>query len=451
MRKLALLPLIALIATPVQAADPATAERIKSSVGIPAGAALPGCAIGVFKDGKTVERVNVGLADVEGARAIRSDTQFYAASVSKQFTSVAIMQLVVSGKIKLSDDIRTYVPELQRYPQVVTIQMLLNMTSGIRDSLSLLGLEGYSSLSATTREQGLAGVYRQRETKFEPGTQYDYTNGGYLLLSEVVERVAKVPFETYVNDKVLKPAGMTRSFMMLGSRTRDANFAKGYVAKNGKVTSSDEIPLFGGSGGLMTTIDDLAKWDHDIDTGHKVWTPEITRLMMQPGKFNNGAPALRDGRGIAYGNGVIVGPNWFHHTGGAGGFKTLYGRHPDKRMGVALLCNNGDYDPGDRADAVIAALNQGVPPISEPTFPASAIDGRYKSPNLTATYLLAAKDDSITITIERADGVTNPPVTLKRSEQGEYRGGIYRLLPDDDGRGFTLDIPRVTLHFDKVQ
>ncbi len=451
MRKLALLPLVAMVATPVQAADPAAADRIKAAIGVPAGSPQPGCAIGIFRDGKPVERVNTGFADVEGARAIRSDTQFYAASVSKQFTAVAVMQLVAAGKLKLSDDVRKYIPEMPAYPQVVTIQMLLNMTSGVRDSLSLLGLEGYTSLSDATRAQGLAGVYRQPETKFEPGTEYDYTNGGYLLLSEVVERIAKQPFETYVNEKVLKPAGMTRSFVMLGSRTGDANFAKGYVAKDGKVTSSNEFPLFGGSGGLMTTIDDLAKWDYDIDTGHKVWTPEITRLMVQPGKFNNGVPALRDGRGIAYGNALLVGPHWFHHTGGAGGFKTIYARNTEKRTGVALLCNKGEYDPVEKADAVIAALNIGLSPVSEPSVPPAALNGRYKSAAVVATYLLDATEDTINVTIERADGVKSPPVALKRSETGDYRGGMYRLLPDDDGRGFTLDIPRVTLHFDKVQ
>lgn len=450
MRKLAILPLIALVATPAQA-DPATADRIKAAIGVPAGSPQPGCAIGIFRDGKPVERVNTGFADVAGARAIRSDTQFYAASVSKQFTAVAVMQLVVAGKLKLSDDVREYIPEMPAYPQVVTIQMLLNMTSGVRDSLSLLGLEGYTGLSSATRAGGLTGVYRQRETKFEPGTEYDYTNGGYLLLSEVVERIAEQPFETYVNEKVLKPAGMTRSFVMLGSRTKDANFAKGYVAKDGKVTSANEFPLFGGSGGLMTTIDDLAKWDYDIDTGHKVWTPEITRLMLEPGKFKNGVPALRDGRGIPYGNALIIGPHWFNHTGGAGGFKTIYARNAAKRTGIALLCNNGEYDPTEKADAVIVALNAGLTPVSEPSVPASALNGRYRTPNLAATYVLAATDEEIAVTIERADGVKSPPVVLKRDAQGDYRGGMFKLLPDDDGRGFTLDIPRVTLHFDKVQ
>lgn len=453
--RFACLPLLALTLSPAQAharspADAAVADRIKAALAVPAGTPQPGCAVGIFRDGKVAQVVTAGFADVEAGRPIRSDTQFYAASVSKQFTAVAVMQQVVAGKIRLDADVRTYLPELPAYPQPATVQMLLNMTSGVRDSLSLLGLEGYDGLSSTSRALALAGVNRQPDTKFEPGTQYDYTNGGYLLLSEIVERVTGVTFERYVNDEVLKPLGMTRSFVLLGSRTRDPNYAKGYVAKAGTVTSADEYPLFGGSGGLMTTIDDLAKWNRDIDSGHKVWTPAITRLMTEAGKFKNGAPVVRGGWGIPYGNALLVGPNWFHHTGGAGGFKTLFGYHRGKRLGIALLCNNGEYDPNQKADAVIAALNDGLPPVSEPAVPAARLNGRYQAAQLAATYVLDATPDAITAFAERPDGQRGKPMIFQRVER-QYRVGPNVLTPDDDGRGFTLEIPRMTLHFDKVQ
>jgi CubicO group peptidase (beta-lactamase class C family) len=459
-RRLALLPLFALVAVPSLAkapspaqADAGAVDRMKAALAVPTATPHPGCATAIFRNGKISEFTSAGFADVATSRPIRADTQFYAASVSKQFTAVAVMQQVVAGKIALDADIRTYIPELAQYSHPVTVQMLLNMTGGIRDSLALLGLEGYENIAEPTRAMALAEVYRQPDTKFEPGTQYDYTNGGYLLLSEIVERVTRTPFETYVNTHVLKPAGMTRSFVMLGSRTTDANVAKGYVAKDGAITSQNEYPLFGGSGGLMTTIEDLAKWDYDIASGHKVWTPEITRLMAMPGKFKDGSPALRSGRGIAYGNALLIGPHWFHHTGGASGFKTLYGHYTAKRIGIALLCNNGAYDPNTKADAVLAALNEGLPPTSEPSRAISALDGRYKSSHLLSTYLLKAADDTITVTIEQPGGRTAKPMVLKRVPQqdGEYRSGSYSLTPDDNGKGFTFAIPRVTLHFDKVQ
>jgi len=443
------LPLAALAAWPAGAADPAAPSRIRAALGVADGA-QPGCAVGIFRNGKPAELVNAGLADVATGRAIGTDTQFYAASVSKQFTAVAVLQQVAAGKVKLNDSVRKYIPELAPYADKVTVQMLLNMTGGVRDSLSLLAIEGYDRISGPTRKQALEAVYRQQDAKFEPGTRYDYTNGGYLLLSEIVERAAGQPFETYVNAKVLKPLGMTRSFMMLGSRTTDPNVAKGYVAKDGKVTDADEYPLFGGSGGLITTVNDLAKWDHDIDTGHKVWTPQISKWMAEPGKFLNGAPALRTGRGIAYGNALLVGDHWFHHTGGAVGFKTLYGHLREKRLGIALLCNNGAVDPAPHADKVIAALNEGLPAIGAPSADGSALNGAYRNANLAATYWVEAKGDVLTLTIQRADGSRTPPKMLARGPDGAFKGEPLTLTPDDDARGFTLEIPRVTLHFSRT-
>ena len=446
---LTMLPLVALAAWPAGAADPAAPARIRAALGVADGP-QPGCAVGIFRAGKPAELVNAGLADVATGRAIGTDTQFYAASVSKQFTAIALLQQVAAGKVKLTESVRKYIPELAPYADKVTVQMLLNMTGGVRDSLSLLGLEGYDRISGPTRKQALDAVYRQQDAKFEPGTRYDYTNGGYLLLSEIVERAAGQPFETYVNDKVLKPLGMTRSFMMLGSRTTDANVAKGYVVKGGKVTDADEYPLFGGSGGLITTVSDLAKWDHDIDTGHKVWTPQITKWMAEPGKFLNGAPALRTGRGIAYGNALLVGNHWFHHTGGAAGFKTLYGHLREKRMGIALLCNNGAVDPAPHADKVIAALGEGLPAIGEPSSDGSAVNGAYRNPNLAATYWLAMKGDALEVSVARADGSRAPARLLKRAPDGSFKDDMLTLTPDDDARGFALEIPRVTLHFSRT-
>ncbi|APR52194.1 hypothetical protein CA223_14795 [Sphingomonas koreensis] len=444
-----MLPLAAMAAWPASAADPAAPARIRAALGVPDGA-QPGCAVGIFRAGKPAELVNAGLADVATGRAIGSDTQFYAASVSKQFTAVAVLQQVAAGKVKLTDSVRKYIPELAPYADKVTVQMLLNMTGGVRDSLSLLALEGYDRISAPTRKQALAAVYRQQDAKFEPGTQYDYTNGGYLLLSEIVERAAGQPFETYVNAKVLKPLGMTRSFMLLGSRATDPDVAKGYVAKDGKVTDADEYPLFGGSGGLITTVNDLAKWDADIDSGHKVWTAQISKWMAEPGKFLNGAPAMRTGRGIAYGNALLIGNRWFHHTGGAVGFKTLYGHLREKRVGIALLCNNGAVDPVPQADKVVAALNEGLPAIGEPSADGSAINGSYRNANLAGTYWLAMKGDALEIVVAQADGSRAPAKLLKRAPDGSFKNEMLSLTPDDDARGFTLEIPRVTLHFSRT-
>jgi CubicO group peptidase (beta-lactamase class C family) len=456
--RIAYLPLFALIAVSLAApvataaapAEPtAKAAAVKAALAVPATAAAPGCAVGLFRDGKTELQVVDGYADVTTGRRIDADTQFYAASVSKQFTVAALMQLVAAGKVRLDADVHLYLPDLPPYPDPLTIQNLLNMTSGVRDSLVLLQLDGIEPLSRANRAQALAEVFQQRDTKFKPGTAYDYTNGGYLLLSEVVERVSGEKFETYVDAHVLKPLGMTRSFVMLGSRTSDANVARGYTMVGGKVTLTDEFPLFGGSGGLITTINDLAKWYGDIDNGHKVWTPEVTRLMTTPGRFTDGSPVRDHGQGPVYGNALLIGPHWFHHTGSAGGFKTLFGYNREQRFGVALLCNNGDYNPDKVADAVLAAFDGSVPRVSEGT-PPSSLNGRYGNPNLKAVYSIALTEAGGTLTVTDRNGKPGAPQSLEATAPGQYKAQGYKLSFDDNAMGFTLTIPRVSLHFTRL-
>lgn len=445
-RLLATLPLLTALATPVQAQT--EAERIKAAIADPAGMASPGCAVGVFRNGKLSTAVNSGAADIAAQRPIGTDTQFYAASVSKQFTAIAVIQLAIQGKLNLSDDIRSYLPEMPQYQRPVTVHMLLNHTSGVRDSLALMFLDGYADISAPSRQEALRVTMAQKQTKFEPGTRYDYSNGGYLLLSEIVQRVAKQPFADYVNKNVLKPVGMTRSFIMAGARTKDTNYARGYVVEDGKVDLSDNYPLFGGSGGLMTTINDLAKWDYDIDTGHKVWTPEVLKLMTEPGGFNNGVKVTRTGRGTYYASALMVGPSWFGHSGGASGFKTYYARNQGKRLGVAVLCNRGEVDPAKRADEVVAAIGGGLPAVTEPAVQASALNGRYRSENLDATYVLeVAGDETLNVTVLDPAGKVRRTVALKRAEAGSFKAPGIEITPDDDGRGFMLETGRVSLPF----
>ena len=458
MNRIGFLPLLALVAASLPTpsatartpADPAPgkAAAVKAALGVPATPA-PGCALGLFRGGKTELLLNDGYADVASGRRINSDTQFYAASVSKQFTVAALMQLVAAGKVRLDADVHHYLPDLPAYPDPLTIQNLLNMTGGVRDSLVLLQLDGVEPLSSASRAQALTEVFQQQDTKFKPGTAYDYTNGGYLLLSEVVERVSGEKFESYVATHVLKPLGMTRSFVMLGSRTSDANVARGYTMPGGKVTLTDDYPLFGGSGGLITTVNDLAKWYADIDSGHKVWTPEITRMMTTPGRFTDGNPVRDHGQGPVYANALLIGPHWFHHTGAAGGFKTLFGYDREQRFGVALLCNNGDYNPDKVADAVLAALDEGVPRVSEGA-PPSSLDGRYSNPNLKAVYALAFTETGGTLTVTDRNGKPGTPQPLEPIGPGQYKGRGYTLSFDDNAKGFTLIIPRVTLHFARL-
>lgn len=440
-----LLLLAALPIAPVSA----QADPVQAALGDPALLSAPGCALGVYQNGRLTKFASSGAADVAAGRAMNADTQFYAASVSKQFTTLAAMQLVEKGKLRLDDDIRKYLPELPDYGHKVSVAMLMNHTAGIRDSLDLLYLAGQADVAAANRAQALKLTLAQTATKFEPGTRYDYSNGGYLLLSEIVERVSGEPFAAYVNRAVLKPMGMARSFVMDGARSADANIARGYQLEDGKLVLADSYPLFGGSGGLITTINDLAKYDRDIDSGHKVWTPTIRKLMLEPGHFNDGTTVRRAERSNqAYAAGLTVGPNWFGHTGGARGFKTMYAHLPERRMGLGLLCNNGAIDPAEHLNTIVTALPGGLPPLVEPK---ANLDGRYRSADLQVVYVLAREGEALKLTIVSPEAGAAPLSTLTLKPKGDgYAGPGLDIIPEADGSGFVVKGSRVDLKFKRI-
>ncbi|KWV92440.1 hypothetical protein ASS64_14405 [Erythrobacter sp. AP23] len=384
-----------------------------------------------------------GYADLEAKEPLDGDTLFYAASVSKQFTALAAAKLVEQGEISLDDDVRKYLPELPPYTAPVTVRMLMLHTSGVRDSLELVRLAGFDSAADTDKNTALQLLFRQKSTNFTPGTAYTYSNGGYLLLAEVVERVAGVPFADYAQEAILQPLGMTRSFFMNDAEPSGSNIAHGYVPVGEGFEIRDTYPTFSGSGGLMVSINELARFEHDIAVGHKVWTPEVLKIMTTPGTFTNGEPALDERAGLVYGGGLMIGrrngQHFVQHGGGAEGFKNMYARLPARDLAVAVFCNRGDFVSQDKADAIIEVIEGDIL-----TSERSEFDGRYVSDELEAVYNVTVASNRVTATISsKFAGGAGSTLEFRRNPDGSFSSFGTRLVFDDDGQGFTIKSSRV--------
>ena len=309
--------------------------------------------------GEVVSKGVLGFRDPENTLPIREDTIFQLASVSKLFTSAAVMLLVREGKLYLEDEIVKFFPEIP-YPGV-TVRHLLTHTSGIPDYFD--DADWFIRIwKEEKRVPGNDEILRFLcETKakpyFAPGDGLHYSNTGFNLLALLVERLSGVPYEEFLQKNIFEPAGMssTRCCHIRRDGVPFENYAQATVYDDGKcvadIDSSEDgdVVAFDGLNGddyVFTNIFDMLKWDRALREG-KVLTLEEQELMYTPVKLNNGENAVYDeDDGLGYGFGWAVGRDEelglvVSHSGGMPGVATWFERFIDAdRVLVILSCRD---------------------------------------------------------------------------------------------------------------
>lgn len=312
----------------------------------------PGCVIAVSHQGKVVVNKAYGLANVEKKLPLSTESVLDAGSVVKQFVAASTLLLVEDGKLSLTEDVRRYVPELPDYGHRITLNHLLTHTSGIRDWTGLGPLTGrqVDALTLTLRQRGL---------NFVPGAEFAYSNGGYVLLKEIVARASGMSFGDFARKRIFDPLGMKSSAYLLdGSRIERLAYA---YEKAGSQWKPDmhTVMTRGGGGALFTTAGDLAIWNEALANARL--GKFVTDGMQEPA-------ALNSGRKLGYGRGVFLDQNrssrvmW--HSGGAGGYGTFVARFPEHALSVASMCNAGEAATGGAYARRIYDLF--VPPATAP-------------------------------------------------------------------------------------
>src|SRR5712664_1568967 len=232
-------------------------------------AGSPGCALGVYRDGKMVYSKGYGLANLEQNVPITPQSVFDIGSTSKQFTAASILLLQKQSKLSINDDVRKYIPELPDYRQKVTILHLLNHTSGLRDYLTLMDLAGIHIDSVTTDEDALQIVSRQQALNFAPGSDWLYSNTGFFLLSVIVKRVSGKTLREFAGENIFVPLEMTHTQYRDDHTSLIPNRALAYDAKEKGGGYSLNVSYFEqtGDGAVHTSVEDLLKWDENFYSG----------------------------------------------------------------------------------------------------------------------------------------------------------------------------------------
>lgn len=313
-------------------------------------AGSPGCALGVFREGKIIYSKGYGLANVEENVSITPESVFDIGSTSKQFTAASILLLEKERKLRLDDDIRTYIPELPDYGHKITILYLLNHTSGVRDYLTLMELAGINSDSVTTDEDALEIIARQKALNFAPGSDWLYSNTGFFLLSVLVKRVSGKTLREFAAENIFTPLEMTHTQYRNDHTSLIANRAMAYDPKENGAGFSLDVSYFEqtGDGAVHTSVEDLLKWDENFYTA-QIGGKEFLREIQERGKLNSG-------KALDYAKGLFIsdyrGLHTVSHGGAWGGYRAELLRFPEQHFSVACLCNLANANPTKRARQV---------------------------------------------------------------------------------------------------
>ena len=325
----------------------------------------PGCAVLVIKDGQPVFRKGYGVADLRTSQKIGPETNFRLASLTKQFTAMAVMLLVHDGKLHYEDRLTDVFPDFPAYGKTIAIRQILNHTSGLVDYEDIMAKE-YAGIAddkiPQIKDAGVLDLLkRETGTKFAPGTRWAYSNSGYVVLAMVVEKRSGMEFGDFLRERIFTPLGMTGTIAYEKGKNDVAHRAYGNTktADGWRETDQSSTSATLGDGGVYTSLDDLEKWDRAL-TDHTLLSAKEMEPALTPPTGANGAPLLQPDGSTAplYGFGWFLDPYRGHrrysHYGETVGFRNAIQRFPDDRLTVIVLSNRAEIDAPALAESVAA-------------------------------------------------------------------------------------------------
>ena len=413
----------------------------------------PGCALGVVQSGQLVYGRGYGMANLEHDIPINTTSVFRIGSVSKQFAAAVAALAAMEGYLDLEDPLQKWIPELPDYGEPLTLRHTLNHTSGLRDYITLMSLKGLRGDDFYTVAELLEVQALQEELNFPSGSEYLYSNSGYVLATEAVARAVGKPFKDYAEEVLFRPLQMSHSHFHDDHNHIVPLRADGYSPRgDGFRTNMTTLDMIG-DGGVYTSIDDMVHWvtaleQDGIRSG-------LTPILETRGVLNSGEEisyALGQSHGEHRGLATIG------HGGSWVGFRADVLRFPSQGTSIVTLCNRADASPSGRAIQVAdIVLAEHLGPVSEEpsleaedtrerTEPSEINDpspylGTYYSPELDVNYEFVNTGGSLVVHMG-----SNAESELQRISGDTLAAGsrTFRFSRERGGvTGFELDAGRV--------
>ena len=333
---------------------------------------VPAVSLAVVKDGEVIKTAAYGLADLELDVPATPETVFQIQSITKTFTSTAILMLVEEGKLALDDPLSRHLEGTPESWKDITLRHLLSHTSGIKDFIN----EPTASLRLDVTEEDVLRATAPRPLNFPPGDRWAYSNTNYHLLAMVIRKVTGMWYGDFLAERIFRPLGMSHT-RVVSLHDLVPHRASGYHLQGDRLVKGEFVaePILAyGGGGIISTAPDMARWAAACLSA-KLLKPETIAQAWTPARFNDGGSA-------AYGLGWMIAPVDGHreigHSGShITGFTSYLALYPDDHLGVVVLTNSSSANPRRIARRVASLIGTLPPPR-----PPSPIEDR--EPEVTA-------------------------------------------------------------------
>lgn len=309
----------------------------------------PGGVVMVSHKNKLIFSKAYGLANIPYKVPNENVTVFNLGSVSKQFTAMGIVLLQLEGKLSVDDDIHKYLPELNNFSKPITIRHLLHHTSGIRSTPELFGLAGWRDGDAITNEDVYRYLCKQVELNFEPGSEFMYSNSGYILLAKIIESITKQDFKTWMKEKIFQPLKMNSTFIEEDYSKLNTKTASSYTQTGPSVfQSAENTDLSYGASNVYSTASDVLNWSKNFSQAPCEWQKAFTLLKT--------IDTIANGKKNNYAFGILLddfyGNERIQHSGAVAGFRAMMYVYPAENLEIVILSNSTSNQLLNEADQI---------------------------------------------------------------------------------------------------
>lgn len=368
------------------------------------------------QNGQPVYTRSVGFANEETGAKNSPETKFRIGSISKTFTATLVMKAVEEKKLMLTDPLSKYFPSIANASKI-TVADLLNHHSGIHSFTDDADYLTYNTMPKSQAD--MVALITKGGSDFEPGTQGDYSNANYVLLTYILEKAYKKPYKDLLQEKIVKPLGLKNTYYG-GKINSAANEAHSYKYEGKYIKESEtDMSIPAGAGAVVSNVGDLSRFIEALFAGKVISAASLEQMKVIKDGYGLGLFAIPFNEKKSYG-----------HTGGIDGFKSMLGYFPEEKVTLAIASNGNNFNNNDIALAMLsAAFNKPfeVPQFSSYTPAPAALDlltGTYSSPGVPMKIMITRNEGTL---MAQATGQQAFPLDAVALNQFEFKMAGIKL------------------------